>query len=90
MSRDSYTVEVRVAGWSPTDDSSAHVPVVLQTPANDDPFTRKTSWRRPNAFTQTTAYMAPNTNGNIEVTLPPASIAKLDTGKGASWKSNQR
>ncbi|WP_435156862.1 hypothetical protein [Haladaptatus sp. DFWS20] len=77
--RDTYTTEVSVDGWSPSSDpSSAQVPVVLQTPANGDPFARQTSWTTTNGFDRQTLQLEPNANGNIEVTLPPASIAKLE------------
>ncbi|WP_458190391.1 hypothetical protein [Haladaptatus sp. NG-WS-4] len=77
--RETYTTEVSVTGWSPTGDSSTdQVPAVLQTPTNDDPFAEQTSWTTTNGFTRETVQLEPNANGNIEVTMPPASIAKLE------------
>jgi alpha-N-arabinofuranosidase len=77
--RETYTVEVDVEGWSPTGDpSSAQVPVVLQTPTNDNPFARQTSWTTTNGFDRETVPKEPNANGNIELSMPPASIAMLE------------
>ncbi|WP_458208956.1 hypothetical protein [Haladaptatus sp. NG-SE-30] len=77
--RETYTTEVSVNGWSPTGDpSAAQVPVVLQAPTNNNPFAEQTSWTTTNGFTRETGQLEPNANGNIEVTLPPASIVRLE------------
>ncbi|WP_458204512.1 hypothetical protein [Haladaptatus sp. NG-SE-30] len=77
--RDTYTTDVSVDGWSPVGDSAAaHVPVVLQTPTSDDPFAEQSSWTTTDGFTRETLQLEPNADGNIEVTMPPASIARLE------------
>ncbi|WP_458206702.1 hypothetical protein [Haladaptatus sp. NG-SE-30] len=74
---ETFTVELVVAGWPGSTQEIPTVPATLQVGAGGDPFARQTSWSSLDGFTLENLQLEPNADGNIEVTMPPASVGKL-------------
>ena len=53
------------------------VQVIIQTPIDNNPFKRQTSWKGPNSFVLKKESVNPDRNGIIHLKMPPASIVRM-------------